>query len=482
MKRSFKSDAVRSDVPSDRELLRRRGCDPPARATARRDAVLAARGSARRPGRWQLALGMCAVAMSAALSGCGSSSTPPSAAPVSIISVPVRTAATKLGTVAYRVLGSGPSLVLIMGYAGTMEVWDPRFIDDLATHFRVVIFDNAGVGRTQTLPPPLTIDAMANQTSALITSLHLGHPDVLGWSMGSMIAQALAVLHPGQVNRLALCASYPGAGTVARPSQTAIDALTNGNQPQLQADLFPRDRSLAYSAYAADTSAYPAAAPASSSTVAAQARAITEWWNGTDPAGKHTATISIPTLVADGTVDRLDPLSNSRTLTKLIPRSRLVLYPDAGHAFLFQDATAVAFASDAFLTEPPKALSATVMRTRFLASEARVITAADTWDAQLKALHAVGTSTQVATITQPYATALTQLEQQLLSFGTTGRLRATITHLVTAEENLTDDVLALSVTTKLNLPTWEATSKTDATTAQTAIAALRRALRLPPGH
>jgi pimeloyl-ACP methyl ester carboxylesterase len=425
---------------------------------------------------------MCAVTTSVALGGCGSSSTPPSATPVSIVSVPVRTVRTKLGTVAYRVLGSGPSLVLIMGYAGTMEVWDPRFIDDLATRFRVVIFDNAGVGRTQTLPPPLTIDAMANQTSALIDSLHLGRPDVVGWSTGSMIAQALAVLHPSEVRRLVLCASYPGTGTVARPSQTAIDALTNGNQPQLQADLFPRDRSLAYSAYVADASAYPAASPASSSTVAAQARAITEWWDGTDPAGTHTATILIPTLITDGTVDRLDPQSNSRTLNKLIPRSRLVLYPDAGHAFLFQDATPVAFAIDAFLTEPPNAVSANVMRTRLLASEARVITAAKTWDAQLKALHSVATPAQVATITRPYATALTQLEQQLLSFGATGRLRVDITRVVTAEENLTDDVLALSLTTRPNLPTWEATSKTDATTAQTATAALRRALRLPPGH
>ena len=57
------------------------------------------------------------------------------------------------------------------------------------------------------LPAPLSIDAMANQTSALIGTLRLGRPDVLGWSMGSMTAQALAVLHPGQVRRLVLCAS-----------------------------------------------------------------------------------------------------------------------------------------------------------------------------------------------------------------------------------------------------------------------------------
>jgi pimeloyl-ACP methyl ester carboxylesterase len=148
----------------------------------------------------------------------------------SIALVPVRTARTRLGTVAYRVFGSGPPLVMIMGYAGTMEVWDPRFVDDLAQRFRVVIFDNAGVGHTQALPAPLTIDAMANETSALISTLGLGRPNVLGWSMGSMIAEALAVRDPSQVRRLVLCAAFPAIGTVARPSQTEIDALTSGQR------------------------------------------------------------------------------------------------------------------------------------------------------------------------------------------------------------------------------------------------------------
>jgi pimeloyl-ACP methyl ester carboxylesterase len=139
-------------------------------------------------------------------------------------------------------------LVLIMGYAGTMEVWDPRLVDDLAKHFRVVMLDNAGVGSTQALPAPLRIDAMADQTSALISAPGLGRPNVLGWSMGGMIAEALAVRHPSQVRRLVLCATFPGTGKVVRPSQTAIDALMSGNQQELTADLFPGDRSIAYSA------------------------------------------------------------------------------------------------------------------------------------------------------------------------------------------------------------------------------------------
>ena len=254
--------------------------------------------------RWRalrrgIALGLVAVLMSIALSACGSS---PGMAPgtASVVSAPVRIAHTRLGAVGYRVVGTGPSLVLIMGYAGTMEVWDPRLVHALAQHNRVVMFDNSGVGRTQPLPgertATLTIDAMANQTSALIDTLGLGRPDVLGWSMGGMIAQALAILHPAQVRRLVLCASYPGTGTVA-PSQAAIQA----------GSLFPANQANADNAFTAAISEYPAAPVVSADAKTAQAAAVTKWWDGTDGTGRKIASISVPTLIADGTADQLRP-------------------------------------------------------------------------------------------------------------------------------------------------------------------------------
>jgi pimeloyl-ACP methyl ester carboxylesterase len=149
--------------------------------------------------RRRIALGLAVAAMTGALGACGSAQA--SGTTDSVASAGVQVAHTALGTVGYRVIGSGPPLILIMGYAGTMETWEPQFVDTLAKRNRVVIFDNAGIGSTQALASPLTIDAMADQTSALIDALGLGRPDVLGWSMGGMIAQALAVLHPDQVRR-----------------------------------------------------------------------------------------------------------------------------------------------------------------------------------------------------------------------------------------------------------------------------------------
>ncbi len=267
----------------------------------------------------------------------------------SVASAPVSTAHTKLGTVAYRALGSGPPLVLITGYGGTMESWDRLFVDTLAQRYHVVIFDNAGVGHTQALPAPLTIAAMASQTSALISALGLQHPNVLGWSMGSMIAQALAVLHPDQVRRLVLCASYPGNGTAIRPAQAAIAALNSGDPHKVMSLLFPPGQAAAQNTYLTSTSSYPAAPAAPASTVTAQGHAVDQWWAGTDPAGEQSATITAPTLIADGTADQLDPLTNSHTLAGLIPGAKLTLYPSAGHAFLFQDQAAFIPRIESFL-------------------------------------------------------------------------------------------------------------------------------------
>ena len=275
-------------------------------------------------------------------------STSPVPDTVSITSVPVRTVATRLGAVAYRVMGNGPPLVLIMGYGGTMETWDPRLVNALAQRYRVVIFDNAGLGGTAALPAPVSIDAMANQTSALITALGLHRPDVLGWSMGTMIAQAVAVLHPDQVNRLVLGAGYPGNGTAVRPPQRAINALDTGGQSAL-AVLFPAGQAGAQNAYLAATSSYPAAPAVPADVVAAQGHAIDAWWAGQDPAGARAASITAPTLIADGAADQLDPAVNSRTLAGLIPGTRLTLFPGAGHAFLFQDQAAFVTQVESFL-------------------------------------------------------------------------------------------------------------------------------------
>ena len=434
----------------------------------------------------RITAGLTAATLAAALAACSSS---PTATTVSVTSATAQTAQTALGPVGYRVVGDGPPLVLIMGYAGTMQTWEPQFLDTLARHFRVVIFDNAGIGSTRVLPSPLTIDAMANQTSALIDALHLGPTDVLGWSMGGMIAQALAVLHPGQVRRLVLCATFPGVGTVI-PPQAKINDLTNGNGLSV---LFPADQAMAAAAFSAGAQSYADTEAASAGVISAQGDAALSWFHGTDAAGRKTSGISAPTLVADGAEDQLDAVSNSRAIAGLIPGAKLVIYPDAGHGFLFQEGTPFASTVESFLSGAARPASPATIRAEFLAGEAAVTSAGTTWLSRLKGLSAqpassgIGpalspgpTAAQVDGIDQPFASALAALDSQLLSAGATGAVGDAITTFVTADEKVAEDILALPGLSGPTAKTWAATIKTDSNAEQTAKAALRKALGLPP--
>jgi pimeloyl-ACP methyl ester carboxylesterase len=132
-----------------------------------------------------------------------------------------------------------------------------------------------------------------------------------------------------------LCATFPGTGKIAPPAQAAAQALTSGNVQEVTAVLFPANQVAAQQAYLAATAAYPPRAAAPAAAIADEGQAVNLWLGGADPAGQKTARITAPTLIADGTNDRLDPVANDYALAQLIRGASLKLYPDAGHAFLF---------------------------------------------------------------------------------------------------------------------------------------------------
>lgn len=256
-----------------------------------------------------------------------------------ITTVPVSVAQTSDGQVAYRQLGTGTPLMLIMGLGGSIDDWEPSFVDALANRYRVIEFDNAGVGRTSALPSPLTPTAMADQASAFITALGLSRVDVLGWSLGGMVAQALAVQHPTQVDHLILAATQPGTGhALPIPAAAAADAASS-NPLTILSVLFPSDQTVAEQRYATGILSYTGYYSAPRSVLPLQSAAVASWLAGTDPSGPRTSDIKAATLVADGNDDALDPATNDQMLASTIPGAQLVIYPDAGHGFLFQDAS-----------------------------------------------------------------------------------------------------------------------------------------------
>jgi pimeloyl-ACP methyl ester carboxylesterase len=293
---------------------------------------------------WMLVV-CCAAA---ALAGCGSGSGGPD-----VLTAPIRVVRTSAGTVGYRELGSGPALLLITGASASMDDWPPSFVDALAAHHKVVVFDNAGVGRTSAVSAPasLSITAMASQTSALISALRLRRPAVLGWSMGGMIAQALAVSHPAQVSRLILAATAPGTGKARPlPPSAAKQCVCLGLSPaKLVAQLFPNNQAAAARDYLNAVQQYPDYYGISAATFHGQLLAVQRWVAGQDAAGRLVGDIRVPTLVAGGTQDQFMVTANVRLLASTVPGAKLLLFDDAGHDFWFQDAARFIRAVETFL-------------------------------------------------------------------------------------------------------------------------------------
>jgi pimeloyl-ACP methyl ester carboxylesterase len=288
-------------------------------------------------------LAVCCAA--AALAACGSSG---SSGP-DVLIAPVQVVRTPAGTVAYRELGSGPALLLIIGAGASLDGWPPSMVDALAAHHEVVVFDNAGVGRTSAVAAPasLSVTAMTSQTSALISALGLRRPAVLGWSMGGMIAQALAVSHPAQVSRLILASTAVGTGkAVPLPPFATLPAV---NSRQLVAQLFPKDQAAAVGAYLNTIQQYPGFYGESAATFHAQYLAAERWLAGQDAVGHRAGDIRVPTLVVGGTQDQFIVAANARQLAGSVPGAKLLLFPDAGHAFLFQDTATFTRDVEAFI-------------------------------------------------------------------------------------------------------------------------------------
>ena len=239
-----------------------------------------------------------------------------------------------------------------MGFSGSQDTWPPALVDALAKRHRVITFDNAGIGHTSMPPGPLTISKMADQTAALIAALRLRGPDVLGWSMGGMIAQALAVRHRGDVRRLVLCSTFSGNGKATLPSTANASALfsaaSDNDIGALLSLIFPPDQlATAGQAYVQAVTGYPGFYQAPSSVDSAQNVAIQRWAAGDERAGHGR--IAVPTLIGDGADDVLTPPANTQKMARAIGRSEVVIYPDAGHGFLLQDASAWAARVNRFL-------------------------------------------------------------------------------------------------------------------------------------
>jgi len=243
---------------------------------------------------------------------------------------------------AYRELGpkAGVPVIFLVHLAGTLDNWDPRVVDGIAAKHRVIAFDNRGVGAS-TGKTPDTIQAMAKDAVAFIRALGLDQVDLHGFSMGGMIAQVIAEDEPELVRKLMLTGTGPAGGKgmkevvwVAQldtlrgllsrqdPKQFLFFTRTaNGKRAgkeflvRLQERTVDRDKPISIKSYFA------------------QLRACRRW-------GKEEphdlSLVQQPVLLANGDNDRMLPTPNTLDMARRLPNNELVIYPDAGHAGIFQ--------------------------------------------------------------------------------------------------------------------------------------------------
>jgi 3-oxoadipate enol-lactonase len=248
------------------------------------------------------------------------------------------TAAVNGTEIHYERAGSGEPLLLIQGMSGTHVAWGEPFKRTLEESFDVVAFDNRGIGLSARTTEPFTIAELAEDTAALLDELDWESAHVLGISMGGMIAQELALSHPGRLRSLTLGCTYCGGpGSQLMPQENAeklLAAFSSGDREQAiragyEVNLSPTFR--------ADVNAFgtfhemATSVPAARDVIQLQLQAIV----GHDTSGR-LGEIATPTLIVHGTVDGVLPYPNGEQISRLMPGARFESLKDVGHMFWWE--------------------------------------------------------------------------------------------------------------------------------------------------
>jgi len=259
---------------------------------------------------------------------------------------------------AYRDLGEGKvPLVLLQHFRGNVDNWDPALVDALAVDRRVVCFDNVGVGGT-TGTTPNTVEAMAHGAIAFLDAMNFQRVDLLGFSIGSFVAQEIALIRPDLLRRVVLASSAPqGAAAMHGWAPAVIGAVGKPEtSPEEYISVFfaPTDTSRSAGMQAAGRIFGRTAdrdEPTTWQTRQAQYDAVCAWGIPNHSLLQRVAAIDLPVFVANGDSDPMILPRCSHLLAGLLPNARLTIYPDSAHGFLFQHHAQFAADVHAFLAE-----------------------------------------------------------------------------------------------------------------------------------
>ena len=241
---------------------------------------------------------------------------------------------------AYRRFGKtgGVPLVFNQHYLGTMDYWDPSVTDGLARDREVILFNNAGVSNSSG-EVPTTFERTGANAIAFIRALGLKQVDVIGFSIGGMVAQEITLQAPDLVRRLILEGTGPRGGQ-------GMESLTQAAGRLFGATYDPPEHvwlAVKFSPSAAGQAAggeflkrthlrQVGRDPEVNDKVSpAQVEAMEKWGVQQKGSYDYLKTIKQPTLVVNGSNDVIMPTVNSFIMQQYIPYAELIIYPDSNH-------------------------------------------------------------------------------------------------------------------------------------------------------
>lgn len=238
----------------------------------------------------------------------------------------------------YERAGAGEPLLLIQGMSANHLAWGQAFSSLLERDFEVIAFDNRGIGLSSPVTEAFSIAEMAADAAGLLEALEIESAHVLGISMGGMIAQELALAHPGKLRSLTLGCTYCGGegSQLMDPNdfRGLVEATASGDAQRVFRAMYELNLSPGFrteKSRFADFTAMAEALPAPRETIGLQVQAIVS-----HDTSARLPEVATPTLVIHGTADRVLGYPNGPLIAGLIPGARLETYEDVGHMFWWE--------------------------------------------------------------------------------------------------------------------------------------------------
>jgi pimeloyl-ACP methyl ester carboxylesterase len=272
--------------------------------------------------------------------------------------------------IAYKMLGKGDPVLLFNGASDGMDAWDPSFLEGLSSNHMVIAFDTRGIGNTTTGSKPYTYQQLANDSAGLLDALKIPKADVMGYSLGSYIAEQLAIMFPDKVNSLLLVGSSCGGKdhTPKPPEFIKLQSdIVNKSLNNVSISHEEMKELVSASLGSGWIRLHPESLdiPANITTLQQLKPGLPpEIANNQNNVGKHwednpnwsgacdeLAKLAKPTLVITGTDDNMyQPHVNSLKIVEKIPGAWLVQIEDAGHAVMDQYPEEIAKILNTFLS------------------------------------------------------------------------------------------------------------------------------------